>query len=94
MCFAIRCESSQKDGPQTGSKVSTIVEDLDTNYFSAREWIDEEAMSSFHPSQTGEDKTASPLQPLEEASSKGCTPGIIDFDSDYSQLEKECTFFD
>ncbi|CAM6070408.1 unnamed protein product [Sphagnum tenellum] len=87
------CESSQKDGPQTGSKVSTIVEDLDTNYFSARERIDEKAMSSFHPSQTGEDKTTSPLQPLEEAS-KGCTPGIIDFDSDYSQLEKECTFFD
>jgi hypothetical protein len=53
MCFAIRCESNQKDGPQTGSKVSTIVEDLDTNYFSARERIDEEAMSSFHPSQTG-----------------------------------------
>jgi hypothetical protein len=47
------CESSQKDGPQTGSKVSTIVEDLDTNYFSMRERIHEEAMSSLHPSQTG-----------------------------------------
>jgi hypothetical protein len=53
MCFAIRCESSQKDGPQRGSKVSTIVEDLDTNYFSARERIHEEAMSSLHPPQTG-----------------------------------------